>query len=77
MLQDSDHEEELVIPPPRPRSPDTDIDRYGVEHRLKSLLDVAEEDFPEEDFVPKGVESLKKLDGIGYVVSCLSPSTTF
>ena len=60
-------EEELLIPPPPPRAQSFDDDN-DVERRLQSLLDVAEEDQPEEKIKQKDFSGLKELDRIGYVV---------
>ena len=61
-----------MIPPPRPRAEPEYNERFNVEERLRSLLDVAEDDLPPEEFdlENSGVnqESLRELDKIGYVV---------
>ena len=57
----------LNPPPPVKDSYDVDNDD-DVERRLQSLLDVAEEDEPDQEVKVKDFSSLKELDKIGYVV---------
>lgn len=61
-------EEEMLIPPPPRKETFDDDDDDDVERRLQSLLDVAEEDKPDEEVKVKDFSSLKELDKIGYVV---------
>ena len=68
-----DSEEELVIPPPRPKVElDYEQEDFNVEQRLKSLLDGADDNFPPEEFAFENGglqnDSLRELDKIGYVV---------
>lgn len=58
----------MLIPPPPVKDP-YDVDKDDdVERRLQSLLDVAEEDKPDQEMKVKDFSSLKELDKIGYVV---------
>ena len=64
--QETENDEELLIPPPRSPSPEYGADRFGVEARLRSLLDVAEEDFPDEE---PDADYGKEVEKVAYVVS--------